>query len=74
LQVKITGDDADLQKRRDKSIVALGYRYQYMPGGAGHDAALVAEQKKSSGKTMAEAMIFIPCKIASATQQRNSRR
>jgi N-carbamoyl-L-amino-acid hydrolase len=54
--------DADLQKGIEKSSVALGYKYQYMPSGAGHDSAIVAKQKKSSGQTVPVAMIFIPCK------------
>jgi hydantoinase/carbamoylase family amidase len=54
--------DTDLQKGIEKSAAALGYRYQYMPSGAGHDSAIVAKQKKSTGKTVPVAMIFIPCK------------
>jgi len=54
--------DADLQKKIEKSALALGYKYQYMPSGAGHDSAIVAKQKKSDGRTVPVAMIFIPCK------------
>jgi N-carbamoyl-L-amino-acid hydrolase len=54
--------DADLQKKIEKSSAALGYKYQYMPSGAGHDSAIVAKQKKSDGRTVPVAMIFIPCK------------
>jgi acetylornithine deacetylase/succinyl-diaminopimelate desuccinylase-like protein len=54
--------DKDLEKRIEESASAHGYKYQYMPSGAGHDAAIVAKQKKGNGQALAVAMIFVPCK------------
>lgn len=42
--------DPGLQKGIERSAIALGYKYQYMPSGAGHDSAIVAKQIKSEGK------------------------
>jgi hydantoinase/carbamoylase family amidase len=54
--------DQTLEKKIEESANAHGYKYQYMPSGAGHDAATVAEQKKRNGQAIPVGMIFIPCR------------
>ena len=46
----------------EESSKTLGFPCQRMPSGAGHDAAIVAERKKSSGAFVPVGMLFIPCK------------
>ena len=40
----------------------LGYQAILMPSGAGHDAAVVAEQRRSDGSLIPVGMIFVPCR------------
>ena len=48
--------DTRLEKDIEASAKLLGYSYEYLPSGAGHDAAIVAKHN------IPAAMIFIPCK------------
>ncbi len=52
--------DEHIQKTIERSSKKLRYRFQHMPSGAGHDAAVVAKQKRSSGVTIPVGMIFVP--------------
>lgn len=63
------GEDAPLEKLGKKiqdsieqACEETKISYEKMPSGAGHDAAVIAKQKKSGGKTIPAGMIFIPCK------------
>lgn len=57
-------EDLDLfiQEVIREACRSLGYRYQLMPSGAGHDAAIVAKQTHSDGTHIPVGMIFIPCR------------
>ncbi|MBD3307537.1 M20/M25/M40 family metallo-hydrolase [candidate division KSB3 bacterium] len=54
--------DRTIQQATEAACQALGYRYQYLASGAGHDAAVVAKQTHSDGSPIAVGMIFIPCR------------
>lgn len=40
----------------------LGHSYVPMPSGAGHDAVMVAEARRSDGSAIPTAMLFVPCR------------
>lgn len=54
--------DADIQQQLTASAAELGYSAISMPSGAGHDAVIVAKQKKTNGSTIPVGMVFIPCR------------
>lgn len=54
--VPIESLDESLKLAIEKSAKRLGYSYQFLPSGAGHDAAVIA------GTGIPVGMIFIPCK------------
>jgi hydantoinase/carbamoylase family amidase len=54
--------DSGIQSALEHSCRELGCSHQRMPSGAGHDAAVVARQKKSDGSSIPVGMIFIPCR------------
>jgi len=63
------GEDAPLERLDGKIQDCIGGACREagassvrMPSGAGHDAAVVAKQKHSDGKTIPVGMIFIPCR------------
>ncbi|MFN8390864.1 MAG: hydantoinase/carbamoylase family amidase [Bdellovibrionota bacterium] len=53
--------DLSLQNTIAKAAERLGFAASRLASGAGHDAAIVAAQKQSSGKNVPAGMIFIPC-------------
>jgi hydantoinase/carbamoylase family amidase len=54
--------DKDLQLLCSAVCEELGYSSQLMPSGAGHDIAVVAEQKRSDGTKIPCQLLFIPCR------------
>jgi N-carbamoyl-L-amino-acid hydrolase len=54
--------DPDIQNVMEASAASLGFSAMRMPSGAGHDAAIVGEQKKSDGSAVPVGMLFIPCR------------
>lgn len=53
--------DAGLQDLLEASAEHLGASHLRLPSGAGHDAAVVAQARRSSGQPIPAAMLFIPC-------------
>ena len=53
--------DKNIQTQLEKSAKELNRKAVYLPSGAGHDAAIVAQQKKTNGANIPVGMIFIPC-------------
>ena len=54
--------DDRIQESIKSACEELNYSFQYIPSGAGHDAAVVAKQKRSNETYTPVGMIFIPCK------------
>lgn len=54
--------DTGCQKLIEAAAKRRGYKYQYIVSGAGHDAAVVANQKNSAGEPVPVCMIFVPSK------------
>ncbi len=54
--------DPCLQDLLEQSARDLGYSSQRLSSGAGHDVAVVAQQRKSDGTTIPTALVFIPCR------------
>ena len=54
--------DPKLQRELMQASIGLGLSAISMPSGAGHDAGVVAQQKRSDGTVIPVAMLFIPCR------------
>lgn len=54
--------DPGLRKHLHRAIESLGHSYLEMPSGAGHDAALVAQVRRSDGSPIPVSMLFVPCR------------
>jgi hydantoinase/carbamoylase family amidase len=54
--------DPQIQQASTAACEELGYSYQTMPSGAGHDCAIVAKQQHSKGRAVPVGMLFIPCR------------
>jgi len=54
--------DAHIQELCAKSCDELGYSFERMPSGAGHDCVVVSQQKKSNATHVPIGMLFIPCR------------
>jgi N-carbamoyl-L-amino-acid hydrolase len=53
--------DLGVQKAISEAARKLGFSASKLASGAGHDVAIVAAQKQSSGQSVPTGMIFIPC-------------
>jgi len=54
--------DPTLKGHLESAIQGLGHSYLQMASGAGHDAAIVAEARRSDGSRIPVGMLFIPCR------------
>lgn len=54
--------DQAIQKHLHSACSKLGYSNISMPSGAGHDAGILAKQKRTDGQSVPVGMIFIPCR------------
>lgn len=54
--------DSGIQSLIERECRELGHMFYYLPSGAGHDAGIIAKQKRTDGTTIPTAMIFIPCR------------
>ncbi|MDD2942532.1 MAG: Zn-dependent hydrolase [bacterium] len=54
--------DNNIQQQLTSSAAELGYSTSSMPSGAGHDAVIVAQQRRTDNSTVPVGMIFIPCR------------
>jgi len=52
----------NIQNAAEAAARALNVSTLRMPSGAGHDAAVVGAQRRSSGETVPVGMLFIPCR------------
>jgi N-carbamoyl-L-amino-acid hydrolase len=54
--------DPGLLDRMQRRTEALGHSYVRMPSGAGHDAVVVTQARRSDGASIPTGMLFIPCR------------
>ncbi len=54
--------DERIQRLTKRACEKLGYGYHFMSSGAGHDAAIVSQQKYTDGNPIPTGMVFIPCR------------
>ena len=61
MEAPVPNLDGRVIESLEGACLDLGYSHQSMPSGAGHDAAVVAKQKRSDRTNIPVGMVFIPC-------------